>query len=186
MRIVVEVGHSTKDPGAIGVANIREAEIVREVALRLQAISPVYECKRRPPIPGGLGILLACLRLNKPDIVISLHCDAGPPDRDCGGAYYAYTSMPSRRLAELIVEQMRALSNPAARLHSAPYARSYKGKVTDYTPGILRGTAKEAAVLIELGNMKYEPTAFAMVGERWQTRSATAIDNAVREYIAEG
>ena len=186
MRIVVEVGHSTKDPGAIGVANIREADIVREVALRLQAISPVYECKRRPPIPGGLGILLACLRLNKPDIVLSLHCDAGPPDRDCGGPYYTTALPGSRRLAELIAEKMKALSNPQAKLHSAPYAREHKGKTIQYTPGILNNTAKEAAVLIELGNMKYEPTAFAMAGERWQTRSATAIDNAVREYIAEG
>ena len=75
MRIVINPGHSEQyDPGAVAADGLTEAWVVTQIARQMGALGG-YELKRqgRLLLPMLLG-----LRVNKPDLLVSLHCNAPP------------------------------------------------------------------------------------------------------------
>jgi len=69
---------------------------------------------------------------------------------------------------------------------AAPYARRKPdGSVVQFTPGILRETARVAAVLIEVGFISDAHVEAAMRTVPWVRSCAAAIDRAVREFVGE-
>ena len=183
MRVVIQVGHQPHG-GAQG-ADINEAEINKAVADHLKPLSDKrvsYEFKRQ----RGTNLLavIKALLSNKPDIVISLHCDAGSQSLHQASVYYwsadpkysrnATSYELGGRLA-MAVEKMKVAEHVI--LKSAPYAREGN---PHFLPGILKNTAKKAAVLFEMGFISDIHTEHAMMTDAWQKNAATAIDIAVR------
>ena len=193
MRIVINPGHSRYfDPGALGPTGLREADVVREVAIALVALGGegvTYEPKRQPCLPGGLSILLAALRRNPPNLLVSLHCDAATHPPCIHQSRIVYRSDDpisdrrgaSWRLACTIVERA-SLYAQTSRTMAAPYQRDGR----PFTPGILVNTASQAAVLVELGFITDPHVEAAMRTTWWLSRAATALDSAIRSCITQG
>ena len=192
MRIVINPGHSTRDPGAVGKVTT-EAEITRAVTIVLctkRSAIVAYEPKRQPPIPGGLLILLLTLRANKPAVTITLHVDSATSKRNKAGVYFRADDPDrdrwtgSRTLAESIVEQMKSHLEPRAEVFAAPYSRERRdGSTYPFTPGMLKRTARSAIVLVELGNIRHRPTEDEMVTLDWRGRAASAVDQGLRNWL---
>lgn len=184
MRIVIEPGHDgVYDPGAV-VEGVREADIVREVARRLAALSGdglTYELKRRPPRAGGLAVLRATLARNPPDVIVSLHCDSSKedPHRHLARVYYWPELAGSAALAESIAEAATGESGFAehAATVRAPWDRNGK----PYTYPLLR-LGRRASVLVELGYLSDRHTRARMPDPAWQRRAAVRIDKATRRW----
>ena len=193
LRVVVEAGHGSGDPGAVGPGGITEAEVVAIVAraLALRTDEAVrYEVKRRPTkIMGGLNAVLNAIRRNQPDVVISLHCDAGASNRHEGAVYYLKSDemkvrgLASAKLADLIRQRMIGNVAETVTVKTAPILRARPdGSTYLLTPGILHRTAKRAAVLIELGFISDPHVAAAFASPKWQWNAGRVIDEALREW----
>lgn len=192
IRTVLNPGHSSRDPGAVGKITT-EAVITRAVTIALFTKRDAlvgYEPKRQPAIPGGLLVLLLTLRLNKPAVTITLHVDSATSTENKAGVYYRADDPDKLRragslsLAESIVGQMKALLEPRAEVVEAPYSRARQdGSTYLFTPGILKRTARSAIVLVELGNIRHAATEEVMVTVPWQGRAATAIDLGLRNWL---
>jgi len=186
MRVVIQVGHQPHG-GAQG-RDINEAEVNKMVAERLKPRSDkvvTYEFKRQ--VGPKLLELLKLLWKKPADIVVSLHCDAGNANLHKATVYF-WTKDPktlratdSHWLAELLCTTARtAHVAETTEVRSAPYAR--EGNKA-FVPGILKNTAKLAAVLFEMGYISDIHTEHAMMTEVWQKNAAAAIDAAVRTFV---
>ena len=186
MRVVIQVGHQPHG-GAQGT-DVNEAEINRAVAEQLKPLADTavtYEFKRQQ----GMNLLavIKALEARKPDIVVSLHCDAGSTNRHQASVYFwtadpsAWRASCSHTLATLLAQtaQTQHVAETAV-VRSAPYAREGN---PHFVPGILRNTAKTAAVLFEMGFVTDPHTEHAMLTLAWQRNTATAIDLAIRQFI---
>lgn len=193
LRVVIEASHGAGDSGAVGPGGITEAEVVaivaRSLALRTDEVVR-YEVKRRPSkLLGGLNAVLNALRRNQPDVVISLHANAGASNRHEGTVYYLRSDemkvrgLASAKLADLIRQKMLRQIAETVTVKTAPILRGNPDGSTYWlTPGILHRTAKRAAVLIELGYISDPHVAAAFASPKWQWNAAHAIDSAVREW----
>jgi len=190
MRFVINPGHEQiRDKGAPGAAGVPEATINREVARALCALSDAtitYEAKRQGVV--GLWMLTRALRANPPDALVSLHCNAAkhhPPCIHEGQVYYWASDPDSERracslgLASAIREHAEGLMSERVTIRTAPYNRD--GKL--FLPGILDGTAKRAAVLVEMGFISDRHVAEAMNTAGWVARTASALDNGIRQWM---
>ena len=189
MRVVINPGHeSIRDKGAPGAAGVPEATVNREVTRALCALSDAaitYEPKGQSV--AGLWTLTRALRANPPDVLVSLHCNAArkhPPCIHEGQVYYWIGDPNSERrshslgLASAIREHSEGLMSERVTIRAAPYNRD--GKL--FLPGILNGTAKRAAVLVEMGFISDRHVAEAMNTARWVARTASALDVAIRQW----
>ena len=157
MRVCVNPGHDgLRDRGAPGAAGVPEATVNREVARALCALSDAtlaYEPKGQSIL--GLWTLTRALKANRPDVLVSLHCNAAkhhPPCIHEGQVYYWASDPDTERrtsslaLASAIREHSEGLMAERVVIRTAPYLRN--GKL--FLPGILDNTAKQAVVLVEM------------------------------------
>jgi len=198
MRVVVNPGHSTSDPGAIGPTGLTEAEVVQRVARCLVALSGDgvgYEPKRQPPGKKGLGILLETLRANPPQLLLSLHCNAHAwrPGKCIHEAqFYWWRDDPDiwRRGRSLKLAMCLSVAAQEGRLAekaktvSSPYSRQSGGGVVSFVPAILRKTATLAPSLAELSFITDPHAEAAMRTVEWQGRAACALDDGIRAFCA--
>lgn len=180
MRVCIEPGHSTSDPGAV-VEGIREADIVQAVAKRLVALSGdgiAYEPKRRPAVSNGFSLLIATLRNNPPDVIVSLHCDssARDPQKHICRVYHADRG-DSKRLATALAFAARSTISEHSAVVKAPWDRAGK----PYTYPLLR-IGKRASCLVELGYLSDVHAREAMQTEAWQAKAARVLDLAIRGW----
>ncbi|HUW12905.1 MAG TPA: N-acetylmuramoyl-L-alanine amidase [Anaerolineae bacterium] len=185
MRIVIERGHSPYDPGAIGPTGLTEFEVVRAVAQRMGAMG--YEVKGRD---RKLSTLLWQLRWNKPDVVVSLHCNAPSKTVHRCDVYLwreesdSIILQQSTALATLIAEKAQGKFAEAGAIRWFPILRNNKyGEIEKFTPGIVRGTAKVAAVVVEMGFLSDKHTEAAMRTESWRDRAALAIHEGIEAWV---
>ena len=181
MRIVINPGHSQQyDPGAVAADGLTEAWVVTQVARGMGALGG-YELKRQG---RSLPLLLAALRLNKPDLLISLHCNAGSSNlHECQVYRWADDPNPSLRreslrLSGLIANRAQGGFAEKAVVRTFPIERQGR----QFTPGVLVRTSRIAAVLVELGFISDPHTAAAMRTLSWQGRVVSALDQAIREW----
>ncbi len=187
MRIVIERGHGPFDPGAIGPTGLTEYEVVRAVCQRLGGMG--YEVKGRH---RRLSLVLLALRLKKPDAVVSIHCNAGSKTlHECRVYHWQHERdierfQRSQELAALIADKARGYFAEAASVQWFPIRRKTRRGTKLYTPGILKGTAKQAAVVVETGFISDPHTEAAMRTESWRDRVASALDEAIRQWKGTG
>ena len=189
MRVVINPGHEQiRDKGAPGAAGVPEATVNRHVARALCALSDAtvtYEPKRQGIV--GLSTLTWALHRNPPDVLISLHCNAAKKHPPCiheGQVYYWASDPDSERrvcslgLASAIRDHTEGLMSERVTIRPAPYNRDGK----PFTPGILVHTAKVAAVLVEMLFISDIHAALAANRPDWVARTATALDNGIRQW----
>lgn len=182
MRIAINPGHSEQyDPGAVAPDGLTEAWVNTRIARQIGALGG-YELKRQGRF---LLPMLLALRLNKADLLVSLHCNAGSSNKHECHAYYwgqepnLKLRRESQRLAEIIARRAQGSFAEKALVKSFPIVRE-NGK--HFTPGVLIRTARTAAVLVELGFISDPHTAAAMRTLSWQGRVVSALDQAIREW----
>lgn len=187
-RIVVNPGHHERfDIGAPGPEGLTEAWVNTQVARRLYGYGG-YELKRQGAT--GIGIVIAALKLNRPDLLVSIHCNGyhwkpGHCLHECHVYYWREDPDVCRReaseqLATLMAEKSQGTFAERGEVHTFPILRE-NGKLL--TPGVMKNTAKRAAVLVELGFVSDPHCAAAMRSESWQARAAAALDGAIQEYV---
>ncbi len=185
MRIVVNPGHG-KDPGAVTSSGLKEAEVVQDVVKRLCALGP-YEPKRQG---NALIDLLSALWRNKPDVLLSVHCNS-PSKHLHRCEAFVWREEPDRailaesdRLARLICKEAIGSFAETAQVSYFPIMRDNgTGRPRPLTPGIVKGTATRAIVLVELGYMSDPHVEAAMRTEAWRQRAAEALDRALRAWV---
>lgn len=188
-RIVINPGHHERyDIGAPGPDGLTEAWVNTQVARRLYGYGG-YELKRQGET--GVGIVIAALKINKPDILVSLHCNGyhwkpGHCIHECHVYYWkddldVYRREASEKLATLLAEKAQGAFAERGEVHTFPLLRGDSGKL--FTPGVMKNTAKRAAVLVELGFVADPHVAAQMKTESWQARAAAALDGAMQEFV---
>ena len=202
MIVSLNPGHSESDPGAIGPTGLHEAEVnaaVAELIASRAGDGVVYAVERQVPGTKGLGRFLLALRENPPLVLVSLHCDAYPwqPGRCIHRATVYYWQgdkdterrNASHRLAVICREAARRPNGYAsdAMVRPAPYLRRDKnGAPYPFVPGILKGTAKGAVALIEMGFLSDPHVEGQMKRPEWRQAAAIAIDRGIRQFVATG
>jgi len=196
MRIVLNPGHSTSDPGAVGPTGLTEAWVVRQVVQKMLPLGE-YEPKRQPAGSRGLGILLLALMANPPDVLVSVHCNAagGNAGRTADDArIYAWAqdadndrASASLALSRAITQTFDGLDGAEAQARVAPYLRQDReGKSYSYTPAILRRTARRAVVLVELNFISNPAIEARMRDPSWHDLAAHALDAGIDAALHRG
>ncbi len=184
MRIVIEWGHSLKDPGAVGsLLPQTEAQANRKIAQALAALSSgavIYEIKNRGVL--GIGALLNSLRKNKPDVFITIHMDSSGPVLQGTMIYYNTIDHNQQRRAKskLVATMLAQESQGIVRM--APYPRG--GDM--YMPGALVNTAKQIMLLYEADNIANLSVEQICLTPAFINKHANAIDTAIRKAVDEG
>jgi len=194
MIVVVNPGHSSTDPGAIGPMGLHEADVALHVAHALLPLgddAARYVGRRQKPGRLGRWRLCRSLRSDPPDVLLSLHCDSH--DYATLGCvhearifYYQDDPQADRRAAShRLAMDIRSKVEFAERatLRPAPYFRMVRGKARPYTPGILMDTAREAIVLVEMGFITDPHVEAAMRTVAWVRRAAASLDAAMRRWL---
>jgi len=185
MRVVIEPGHGGKDPGAVGPNGLCERDVITEVSHFLASKGGdgiEYILKRRTAFPS-LAALFAWMSRFKPDVILSLHCDSAAathasaivwcydPDKD----RYCRSAL----LADTILAGLCSHIGGPTRVLTAPYLRRRPdGSTYMLLPGVLRGRALRASVLVELGPMHPR-----MAEVEWQSRAACGVDAGLRRWV---
>lgn len=189
LQVVVEPGHGGKDPGAVGHTTT-ERDVVTAVAQSLaghfSGAAVTYILKRRNFFPDLLRGLLRWIRRRRPPVVLSLHCDSAPGEHHRATVRWWAQDPDSRRealsrgLAALIANELQRQSvATSAGAVSCPYERDGR----PYTPGVLINTARDAAVLVELGFISDVHVEATMITPGWVQRAASALDTGIRSYM---
>jgi N-acetylmuramoyl-L-alanine amidase len=85
-------------------------------------------------------------------------------------------------LADDILAALRTYINgDSTKVMTAPIERADGKKAS--TPGVLRGRATRAAVLVELGFIGVPAMAASMATSEWQSRAACGVDAGLREWL---
>jgi N-acetylmuramoyl-L-alanine amidase len=120
----------------------------------------------------------------RPDAIVSIHADGGPPDGRGFHVNYsdpplnAAQSGPAVRLAQVVAGQLAA---------SGLTPSTYRGTNGLYGRADLAGLnlAQYPSILIELGNMKNPQEAAAMVTEQGRAKYASAVVEGINAYLAQ-
>jgi N-acetylmuramoyl-L-alanine amidase len=185
MRIVIERGHGPHDPGAIGPTGLTEYEVTKNVCRRLGYLD--YEVKGRD---RKLSTLLWQLRFNRPDVLVSIHCNAGSLTKhECH--VYHWRDEPnvpklqnSMALASSIANRALGRYAENAGVFWFPMLRQVKRKSKKFTPGLMKWTAKLAAVTVELGFISDGHVEARMKTELWRESAALGVHLGIQDWLA--
>jgi len=175
-RIVVAIdpGHGGRDPGAVGIGNIHEADIVLNVSqqvarlLEQQGIQAVMtraddrEIDLQPRVDVAEQV--------NATLFVSIHANAISLDRPDINGVETYYYSSGAGLADTIHRSI--LSNVGMNDRGVRQARFY----------VLRRTSMPA-VLVEIGFVTGRDDAPRLVNPNWQNQMATAIARGILEYL---
>jgi N-acetylmuramoyl-L-alanine amidase len=120
----------------------------------------------------------------RPDAIVSIHADGGPPDGRGFHVNYsnppinAAQSGPAVRFAQVMASQLAA---------SGLTPSTYRGTNGLYGRADLAGLnlAEYPSILIELGNMKNQQEAAAMITQEGRAKYAAAVVQGINAYLAQ-
>ena len=144
-KVVIDPGHGGPDPGAVGIANLRETDVVLDVGLQvaqlLQAKGVQVLMTRTSEVDVDLPPRAALANSSGADLFLSIHANALSMARpDVNGIETFYFESPrSRGLAQAVQDEVLAVS-PGSPDRGARTARFY----------VIRRTVMPSA-LVELG-----------------------------------
>ena len=107
MRLVTNIGHGGKDPGAVNKElGITENQVNRELGVAIKQLWPYY-VRLIEQDDTGLNQLVKDINTMEPDLVVSLHCNAAEAKTATGTeTLYWHTSEKGKRLAECVQARM--------------------------------------------------------------------------------
>ena len=185
--VVVDAGHGGSDPGKVGVNSALEKDVNLQIAKMLQNFLEAEDIKVVMTREDEKGLYdegssnkkvqdmkrrLAIIEEADPVLVISVHQNSYHEEYVKGAqVFYYQTSEKSRKLAELLQEQLRVLDGENKR--------QAKGNDSYY---LLKKTEKPI-VIVECGFLSNRAEAEKLVTPYYQEKLAWNIHMGVMKYI---
>ena len=194
-HVVLDPGHGGDEPGAVGPNGLLEKDlnlaVARLTAERLREAGATVVLTRdddlRVTIATRAGIVLGL----RPVAFLSIHHNAasdGPSPTPGTEAYFQVASPDSRRLAGLVVEEVRAALAPFGGPWESDTDNGAKARVrSDNTAedfyGVLRRTVGVPSVLSEAGYLSNPAEAELFAREDVQQAEADALARALTRFV---
>lgn len=107
MKLVINIGHGGKDPGAVNKElGVTENQFNRQLGVAIKQLWPYY-VRLIEQDDSGLNQLVRDINTMEPDLVVSLHCNAAEAKTATGTeTLYWHTSTKGKRLAECAQARM--------------------------------------------------------------------------------
>ncbi|MGE5572918.1 MAG: N-acetylmuramoyl-L-alanine amidase family protein [Bacteroidota bacterium] len=174
MTVVLDPGHGGRDPGAVGIGGLKEAEVNLLLAHMVKArLEPFYRILMTRMEDRTVSLAARCNLANVEGaaLFVSLHCNAAANVLARGAETY-YVSLSAKPLAEAI---QKGLVKLGQRDRKAKKNRFY----------VLRNT-KMPAVLVEAAFITNPEDAALLASVDFLNRAADVIAKAIREHMREG
>lgn len=193
--VVLDPGHGGGEPGAVGPNGLAEKDV--NLAIAQQVADQLTTAGIRVVLTRDIDVRLtlahrANIAVGLGATFLSIHHNA-VPDGPSGGpgteVYFQIADDDSRRLAGLVVEEVRAalaafpVTWASDAVNGARTRTSSDG--TDYY-GVLRRTAGFPGVLVESGYISNPPEADLFASPEGQAAEAGAITRAILRYFDGG
>jgi N-acetylmuramoyl-L-alanine amidase len=195
-HIVLDPGHGGDEPGAVGPNGLLEKDLNLAVAQRtaeiLRAAGATVVLTRDADLRVTIVTRAAIATGLRPVAFLSVHHNAAPDGPSAGpgtDAYFQVASPDSRRLAGLVVEEVRAALTPFGAAWTSDSENGAKARVRAANPaedfyGVLRRTAGvTTAVLSEAGYLSNPTEAELFAREDVQHAEAEALARALTRFV---
>ena len=179
-KVVIDPGHGGPDPGAVGIANLRETDVVLDVGLQvaqlLQAKGVQVLMTRTSEVDVDLPPRAALANSSGADLFLSIHANALTMARpDVNGIETFYFESPrARALAQAVQDEVLAVSLGSPD-RGARTARFY----------VIRRTTMPSA-LVEMGFLTGELDAPRLADPAHRRRLALAISRGLLNVLRQG
>ncbi|MBP5674417.1 MAG: N-acetylmuramoyl-L-alanine amidase [Victivallales bacterium] len=192
--IVIDAGHGGKDPGCMNGV-IKEKNITLQVAHRLANLLKKRGYNvimtRQTDIYPTLDQRVNATNKIKPDLYISLHCNATANAAVSGIEVYCATAAGSAPSDSKVISNRTCVSN-AYDLENAFLAYHVQKRLVSATQAVDRGARHKRfkviadtnapCILIEMGFLTNQAECQALSQPQRQMLTGTAIANAIEEY----
>ena len=172
--ICVDAGHGGKDPGAIGVKEVKEKDINLAIALKVAKLLEEDGAKVILTRDGDYFVTLSgrvqIANSNHCDIFISIHANSGPSSASGFEVYHYYGSYRGNLLATYVDQEIAKLIPLKNR--GVKEAGFYVIKYTSMP-----------AILIETGFVTNSYDASILTNENYQWKYAYAVLHGVQRYF---
>jgi N-acetylmuramoyl-L-alanine amidase len=173
--VIVDPGHGGPDPGAIGLAGLRETDVVLPIAQQVAAILNQQGVQAMLTRTGEYDVDLPprvdmAERMNA-NLFVSIHANSIDSSRDINGLEtYYYSSASAQRLAQSIHNSiLQSIDIPDRGIRTA---RFY----------VLRKTSMPS-VLVEVGFVTGRQDAAKLSNPTYRSQMAQAIARGILQYI---
>ena len=179
-KVVIDPGHGGPDPGAVGIGNLRETDVVLDVGLQvaqlLQAKGVQVLMTRTSEVDVDLPPRAALANSSGADLFLSIHANALSMTRpDVNGIETFYFESPrARALAQAVQDEVLAVS-PDSPDRGARTARFY----------VIRRTVMPSA-LVELGFVTGQLDSPRLADPAHRRRLALAISRGLLNVLRQG
>ena len=179
-KVVIDPGHGGPDPGAVGINDLRETDVVLDVALQvaqlLQAKGVQVLMTRTSEVDVDLPPRAALANSSGADLFLSIHANALTMARpDVNGIETFYFESPrARALAQAVQDQVLAVS-PGSPDRGARTARFY----------VIRRTVMPSA-LVEMGFVTGDLDSPRLADAAHRRRLALAISRGLLNVLRQG
>jgi N-acetylmuramoyl-L-alanine amidase len=178
-RVVIDPGHGGPDPGAVGIAGLRETDVVLDVSLQmarlLQARGVDVVLTRTSEVDVDLPPRVALANASNADAFVSVHANALSMARpDVNGIetfYFEGGNSRSRALATALQQQMLAIS-PGSPDRGVRTARFF----------VIRRTVMPSS-LVEMGFVTGSLDSARLADANFRRRMAVALATGLLTYL---
>ena len=193
-HVVLDPGHGGEEPGAVGENGLREADLNLDVVQRVAAIlrdqGATVVLTRDADVRVTVATRAALAVALQPEAFLSVHHNAapeGPSTAPGTEAYFQVAAPESRRLAGLVVEEIRAALAPFATAWTSDADNGAKARVSADTPsqdyyGVLRESAGVTAALVEAAYLSNPPEAELLARDDVRQAEAEALATALLRF----
>ena len=178
-KVVIDPGHGGPDPGAVGIAGLRETDVVLDVSLQLarllQSRGVEVLLTRTSEVDVDLPPRVALANSSGADLFLSVHANALSMDRpDVNGIesfYFEPAGNRARALAAAVQQQMLAIS-PGSPDRGVRTARFF----------VIRRTVMPST-LVEMGFVTGSLDAPRLMDANFRRQMAVALATGVLTYL---
>jgi len=178
-KVVIDPGHGGPDPGAVGIAGLRETDVVLDVSLQLarllQSRGVEVLLTRTTEVDVDLPPRVALANSSGADLFLSVHANALSMDRpDVNGIesfYFEPAGNRARSLAAAVQQQMLAIS-PGSPDRGVRTARFF----------VIRRTVMPST-LVEMGFVTGSLDAPRLMDANFRRQMAVALATGVLTYL---